>query len=70
MTKFEDTPFITPDSVARAAGATQRSGRRVMQAMIHLGEISPVRTVTGRWNLTPAEARLFWGALHGRAIGN
>lgn len=65
MAEFDQTPFITPDSVARAAGATQRSGRFVLHALIHEGRASPVKTVTGRWQLTPIEARVFWEALHG-----
>ena len=70
MSNFEETPFIAPDSVARAAGATQRSGRLVMHALVHSGDVSPVKTITGRWHLTPSDARVFWDTLHGRAIGS
>jgi len=67
MNDFDQTPFISPDAEARAARVTQRQGRKILHELIDVERVSPTRTVSGRWMLSPADARKFWAALYGQA---
>ncbi len=64
MRNFEQTAFISPDSEARAAGVTQGHGRKKLCELVKANRVSPDRTASGRIQLTPVDARIFWEALH------
>ena len=60
---YSDTALILTTTLFRAAMVSSTRGNRVMNILREKGEISPVKTPTGRELLTPADGETVFIAL-------